>query len=185
MEKMKKYLLPIILCVVICVLVGVVVVLFLQQGTPAETNPPATQGVGGGVGLIVDPNANADGKLETEAQKVDGIAIPGWGALTIPAGQRENIIANFHNPAENAGKYYLTFELSLTNEDGSKGEVIYKSGLVEPGKYIQTITLNKALEAGTYDVNMFVQPYNMADKTPTNNMNSKMKLVVVEPKSAG
>ena len=139
---------------------------------------------GGGVGLVVDGNAN-DNKLETEAEKVDGIAIPGWGSLTIPAGQTKDIVANFNNPAENAGKYYLTFELALLNADGSKGEVLYKSGLLEPGKYIQTITLSRALEAGEYEANMFVQPYKMSDKSPTNNMNSKMKLIVVTPKTAG
>ena len=181
---MKKIIAAILLCATLCVMfIG------CAQGTyngPAETviiTVPAETNNGGGVGLVVDKDA-ADDKLETEAEKVDGIAIPGWGALTIPAGQTENIVANFNNPSENAGKYYLTFELSLLNADGSKGEVLYKSNLIEPGKYIQTIKLNRALEAGEYEANMFVQPYKMSDKTPTNNLNSKMKLIVVSPKSA-
>ena len=139
---------------------------------------------GGGVGLVVDPNAN-DQALQTDPVEVPGIAIPGWGTLKIPAGQKDNIIANFNNPDENAGKYYLQFELSLLNSDGSKGEVLYKSGLVEPGKYIQTISLSRALEAGEYEANMFVQPYKMSDQSPTNNLNSKMKLIVVNAGTAG
>ena len=172
---MKKIIAAILLCVVVSVMLISCAPQYIYVEKPGNN--------GGGVGLIVDTGAK-DSALQTEPQKVDGIAIPGWGALTIPAGQKDNIVANFNNPSENAGKYYLTIELSLINADGTKGEVLYKSGLVEPGKYVQTITLNKALEAGEYEANMFVQPYKMSDRTPTNNLNSKMKLIVVNPKSA-
>ena len=93
---------------------------------PEETRPTS----GGGVGLIVDPDQGD--YVAPETQQQSGIAIPGWGEITLPPNQTE-IVVDFYNPEANEGKYYLTFELYLTNDDGSK-DVLYKSNLIEPGK---------------------------------------------------
>ena len=171
---MKK----IMAAILLCAMLGIMLVSCAPKIIYVDKEPQ-----GGGVGLVVDPNANNEA-LQTDPVEVPGIAIPGWGTLKIPAGQKDNSIANFNNPAEHAGKYFLKFELSLTKADGTK-EVLYTSGLVEPGKYIQTISLSRALEAGEYEANMFVQPYKISDQSPTNNLNSKMKLIVVNAGTSG
>ena len=135
------------------------------------------QTVGGGVGLIVDPNAGDYEAPETQAGE-GGIAIPGWGEITMPPNQTDNIVVDFYNPEANEGKYYLMFELYLTNADGSK-DVLYKSDLVPPGKHIQRIKLAHGLAEGEYEATMFVQPYKMdGTLTSTNNLNAKTKLIV-------
>ena len=96
----------------------------------------------------------------------------------MPPNQTENIVVDFYNPEQNDGKYYLTFELYLTNEDGSK-DVLYKSDLIPPGKHIQRITLAHALEVGEYEATMHVQPYKMdGSLASTNNLDAKTKLIV-------
>lgn len=60
--------------------------------------------------------------------------------------------------------YYMTFTLCLSDND----EVLYQSGLVAPGNYIQKMELNKALEAGSYDAYVLIQPYKSDKKTVTN-----------------
>ena len=109
----------------------------------------------------------------------DSVAVPGWGGMTIPIGTKDIKRVDFYNPAENAGKYYLQFELSLVNEDGTKGEMLYKSDLVAPGQHINSVTFSRGLEEGEYTANMFVQPYRMlSDPTPTNNTSHNLTLVV-------
>jgi len=141
-----------------------------KKPTPTETQ------LGGGVGLVIDPNQGDYVAPETETQL--GIAIPGWGEITLPPNQTENIVVDFYNPEANEGKYYLSFELYLENEDGSK-DILYKSNLIEPGKHIQKITLNHALEKGEYEAVIHVQPYKFdGTLAATNNLDAKCKLVV-------
>lgn len=124
--------------------------------------------------LPIDPNGGDYTEPSTSQSPGSGIAIPGWGSITIPS-EKADVTVNFTNPDANAGKYYLTFQLVLENS----GEVLYTSGLVPPGKVIQKITLSRALEAGTYDAIVKVQPYKMNnEKTPTNNADMKTKLIV-------
>lgn len=114
-----------------------------------------------------------------EDTEEDGIAIPGWGKLYLDANETRATV-DFYNPKENAGQYYLTFELRLPDpQDGSSYEVLYKSGLVKPDLHIQQIQLSRPLEAGTYDAIIHVQPYRMDDQqTPTNNADMKTVLIV-------
>ena len=150
-----------------CMLVG------CKQKQPVET------GGGGGVGLIVDPNQGD--YVAPEKETAVGIAIPGWGEITLPPNTTD-IVVDFYNPEENAGRYYLTYELRLPNENEPSGyEVLYKSGLIEPGKHIQRITLTHGLPEGEYEGTIHVQPYKMDAKfTPTNNADLKTKLIVVD-----
>ena len=109
-----------------------------------------------------------------DSQPDDGIAIPGWGTIELPAGQTD-VSVYFPNPEANADRFYLTFELRLKET----GEVLFASGLVPPGKVIQNITLSRPLEAGTYLAEIHVQPYRMdAATTPTNNADMETELIV-------
>jgi hypothetical protein len=103
-----------------------------------------------------------------------GVAIPGWGSITIPANQT-SVAVDFYNPEANDGQYYLTYEMRLADGD----ELLYSSGLIPPGKHIQQITLSRALDAGNYDVVLHVQPYRMNEElSPTNNADMNTELIV-------
>ncbi len=126
-----------------------------------------------GGGLVIDPNAGEYVKPE----QPPGVAIPGFGKMTIPENTKELKGINLYNPIENEGWYYLTFKLSLLDKEGAVSEVLYASQLVPPGQYIQDITISRGLKAGTYDAVMQVQPYRIADNSPTNNADLRMTII--------
>ena len=130
-----------------------------------------------GGGLVIDPNAG-DYVAPELKEGEQGVAIPGWGSMTIPANTQVLDMVDFHNPERNAGLYYLTFKLGLINSNGEISEVLWESQAVPPGKHIQKITMSRGLPAGTYDAVVHVQPYRMSDETPTNSANMKTKLIV-------
>lgn len=70
--------------------------------------------------------------------------------------------------------YYMTFKLCLSDTD----EVLYESGLVEPGMYIQEIEINRSLSAGDYDAYVFVQPYRSDRTTKCNSGKVNLELHV-------
>ena len=127
-----------------------------------------------GTGLVVDPNAGE----YVEPTPAPGVTIPGFGSMTIRANTKELKGINLYNPIENEGWYYLTFKLCLLDENGDVSETLYESQLVPPGLYLQDITLSRGLSAGTYDAVMSVQPYRVADKSPTNNADLRMTIIV-------
>ena len=154
----------VLMAVVAAVAVGVTL-LITQPWAGGEENPS-------GGGLIIDSGAG-DYVEPTLGPPAQGVAIPGWGSVTIPANQ-QTVSVDFYNPEANEGLYYLTYKLSLADT----GEVLYESNAIPPGKHIQTITLSRALPAGTYDAMIHVQPYRIADETPTNNADMKTTLNV-------
>lgn len=81
-----------------------------------------------------EEESNADGAL---------INVKGFGELKFKANQTKQKV-NFNNPSNN--KCYMVFTLYMP--DGSK---IYESKLVEPGKAIYEINVNRNLEKGTYE----------------------------------
>ena len=163
--------------------VGILAVLLILCGTwiiwgGVPFFPAAAPNDGGsssqGGGLVIDPNA---GEF-VEPERAPGVTIPGFGSMTIPANTKELKGINLHNPTKNEGWYYLTFKLCLLDKNGAVSEVLYESQLVPPGKYIQDITLSRGLAKGEYNAVMKVQPYRIADKSPTNNADLKMKIIV-------
>ena len=165
------------------ILAGILAVLLILCGTVIIWGgvpffPAAAPNDGGsssqGGGLVIDPNA---GEF-VEPERAPGVTIPGFGSMTIPANTKELKGINLHNPTKNEGWYYLTFKLCLLDKNGAVSEVLYESQLVPPGKYIQDITLSRGLAKGEYNAVMKVQPYRIADKSPTNNANLKMKIIV-------
>ena len=63
--------------------------------------------------------------------------------------------------------YYMTFALYIKNADG-EDELLYQSGLVAPGNYIQKMELTRALTKGTYNAYVKIQPYYDDKATPAN-----------------
>ena len=127
-----------------------------------------------GTGLVVDPNAGEFVK----AEQPPGVAVQGFGRLTIPANTEKLMGVNLYNPIENEGWYYLTFKLCLLDKNGEVSETLYESQLVPPGLYLQDITISRGLAKGEYDAVMHVQPYRIDDLSPTYNADLKMTLVV-------
>ena len=165
-----------LLAVVVLAVVAALVWKYAQpEAIPAATATPAPT-----VELQIDPNA---GELvtPTPAPTEPGVAIPGWGSITLPAGVTE-AATTLKNPEANADWYYLTFEMRLPTVDEETGEesyeVLFTTGLIPPGQYCNQVTLTRALEPGEYNVILHVQPYRMSDKTPTNNADTETVLIV-------
>lgn len=160
-QKSNKGLMITIIVLLAVIIIGGGIFAFLFM-TGAFTQQEVTGGVG------YDPTATDI----QNAVSLPGVAIPGWSKMTIPADTRE-IAVDFFNPESNAGYYSMTFELSLEKT----GEVLFTSGLILPGKRLTIVTLNAPVPAGEYDAILTVQPYTLTDMEPTNNLQSKMKLV--------
>ena len=155
----------VLMAVVAAVAVGVT--LLITQPWAGDDSPS-------GGGLIIDSGAgDYVAPTQKPTQSEPNVAIPGWGSISIPANQ-QTVSVDFYNPERNEGLYYLTFKLTLSDT----GEVLYESNAVPPGKHIQTITLSRALPAGSYAAVIHVQPYRMSDETPTNNVDVKTTLNV-------
>ena len=171
--------------IVLLALLAVTVGLFVWQnqsanrGAPEATLSPTVE-PSPTVELQIDPNA---GELvtPTPAPTEPGVAIPGWGSITLPAGVTE-AATTLKNPEANEGWYYLTFEMRLPTVDEETGEesyeVLFTTGLIPPGQYCNQVTLTRALEAGECNVNLHVQPYRRSDKTPTHNADTETRLIV-------
>ena len=103
-----------------------------------------------------------------------GIVIPGYETLRLPAGKTEAAV-RLENPEENAGRYYLTYEIRLKETD----ELLAATGFIPPGQSVLGITLSRSMKAGRYGAILHVQPYRMdASQSETNNANFDTTLIV-------
>ena len=164
----------------LAVAVLAVVAVLIWKSTQPEAAPTVTAAPTATAELEIDPNAGAL-ITPTPAPTEPGVAIPGWGSITLPAGVTE-ASTTLKNPEANADWYYLTFEMRLPTVDEETGaesyEVLFTTGLIPPGQYCNKVTLTRALEPGEYNVILHVQPYRISDKTPTNNADMETLLVV-------
>ena len=169
----KWKILTIILAVLLILFGGTIIIWGIVPNFPADA--PNSQGQSPqGSGLVIDPNAGE----YVPPTPAPGVKIPGFGKLTIPANTKEVIGINLYNPEENEGWYYLTFKLSLLDENEEVSETLYESQLVPPGLYLQDITLSRGLAKGEYEAVMHVQPYRVSDMSPTNNANLRLTIIV-------
>lgn len=172
-KKSKKNIILILLLLLIVILL---VLLLWKIWNNDDFKEPTDTDQTGGVHLEIDPNASE--YKEPEKESSQGVAIPGWGTINLPANQTD-VTVDFFNPEANKDLYYLTFEIRLLDDSEAGYEVLYTSGLVEPTLHVQKITLNRALSEGSYDAVIHVQPYRMDEKkTPTNNADMKTTLIV-------
>ena len=168
----KKWKILVVILAVLLILCGTWII---WGGVPffpaAAPNDGGSSSQGGG--LMIDPDAGE----YVEPERPPGVAIPGFGTMTIPANTKELKGINLHNPIENEGWYYLTFKLCLLDENEQVSDVLYASQLLPPGLYIQDITLSRGLAKGEYDAVMKVQPYRIADTSPTNNADLSLTII--------
>lgn len=176
-QQAKRMQLIVALLAVAVLAVGAVLI---WKSTQPEAAPTVTAAPTATAELEIDPNAGAL-ITPTPAPTEPGVAIPGWGSITLPAGVTE-AATTLKNPEANADWYYLTFEMRLPTVDEETGaesyEVLFTTGLIPPGQYCNKVTLTRALEPGEYNVILHVQPYRISDKTPTNNADMETVLVV-------
>lgn len=169
----QRPVLLIVLVAVIVLLLALVAYLLLGGGlsgtSPTATDAPTATPT---LKLEIDPNAGAL-ITPTPAPQEPGVAIPGWGSMTLPAGVTE-VATSMQNPTANEGYYYLTFELRLKDT----GEVLFTTGLIPPGQYCNQVTLTRPLEPGQYAAVLHVQPYRISDQSPTNNADMETVLIV-------
>lgn len=117
----------------------------------------------------LDPNAVA--QTDGTAEKPEGIRIPGYPKITIPADTKD-VAMNLKNPEGNP--CYFTFEIVLTDEE----ESLYQSKMVEPGKAITNVTLSRALEKGEYPAMIKITTTSLSDGSTMNGANVETVLVV-------
>lgn len=181
--RKSSKLVPILIAIVAALAVVIVLLLMKYQaasgGMAAGTETEAAAAVTEAKEKpSLDAAAGEYQDTETEKSAVaPGIAIPGWGSITLPADTtKAEGCVDFYNPEANAGWYYLTYEIRIPDESGNL-ETIYQSGLIEPGKHIQSIELTRALSAGEYDAVIHVQPYSLDEELNALN-NADMKTLL-------
>ena len=116
------------------------------------------------VNTVPDKENNIASLNDNNAEQ-QTIILPGFAELDI--NNPGKLLCNLNED------FYLQFNIILKDTD----ELIYSSGLVEYGGYINAIELNKELQKGEYDAIVFIQPYDMAmNKTNSAQLNVKIKL---------
>lgn len=121
----------------------------------------------------IDPGAKdySGAKPEDKGGEAEGIAIPGYPSIGLPADTKDVQVALL-NPKDNP--CYFTFELVLKDTD----ENLYTSKLVPPGKAVTEITLSRALENGEYDATIKITTSSLTDQSPMNGANVETVLIV-------
>ena len=99
--------------------------------------------------------------------------MPGYPELTFPAGE-SRIELVLPNPLNNP--CYFRYTLTIAETD----EVLYESELIEPGKMVKELTLNRALPKGAYTLRITIDTFSLADGTTP--MNGGVQEVTVTVK---
>jgi hypothetical protein len=125
----------------------------------------------GGLSLTLDENMKAYTGREPDDMGGEGIKIPGYGTVTLPAGTTD-VKMILLNPEGNP--CYFTFELVVD------GETRFTSNLVEPAMCIEDLKLTKPLKKGRYTAILKLSTYSLDESlTPMNGANVEFDLVVV------
>lgn len=123
---------------------------------------------------VTDDNGNETGETEKSIQAI----APFEETKNVTVTCEDGTVKSF-NVQGMQNYYYMTFALYLDNSaNGGEDELLYQSGLVEPGMYIQQMEMARALDAGTYEAYVVIQPYQSDKTTPTNSGTVKITLTV-------
>lgn len=109
---------------------------------------------------------------DQEGSVADGIQIPGYKSITIPAGTKD-VSVELMNPEENQVYFQISFYLPDTEE------TIYTSKMIKPGQHLYEITLEKEMAAGEYPLTVRYDTFS-ADEvmTPRNVAEVNCTLIV-------
>lgn len=147
----NKIFIVIIICLCAVIIAGLIYFMKLKGGSDSAFKPD------------LDPNAKTQTADDT-GEKPTGIRIPGYPSITIEA-DKKDVQMNLMNPEGNP--CYFTFEIVLNDTD----ETIYTSKMVEPGKAITEVTLDKALAAGEYPATIKITTASLTDGSAMNGAN--------------
>lgn len=139
-DKKRRFILIAVILLVIMA-AAVIAKLAAPKGEVTSFQPEFEEG---------QTQATSEGSVER------GITIPGYSTIPITAGTADVSIDLF-NPEENEVYFQITF--ILTDEE----EQIYQSKLIKPGDHLYDITLDRPLEAGTYDLTIRYDTFSMDD----------------------
>ena len=122
---------------------------------------------------IDDPIVDYTGPLVNQnPDDPSSIALPGYSALVFSANSKK-VTLELPNPSGNP--CYFQYALTVVET----GEEIYRSELLEPGKTVKDLTLNKALPAGTYTLRITIDTFSLLDgTTPMNGGVQEVELTV-------
>lgn len=164
----KKILIIVIIAALICAAGVFTAYQFGKKAVVSEAEQNAA-------GVTVDENAREwDKDLDAlSGKETEGIKIPGYGELTVPAGDK-NWNITLLNPKDN--NCYFVYSITIDDSD----EVLYESNYIEPGKAVTEFEVKKGLEAGEYKINLNIAAYSMDDEhTRLNGANVQADLHVV------
>lgn len=154
----------IIVILALAVVVGGVVV--YQQTRPKEVTNYDVE--------FEEEQVKDDEEKTTESGVGEGIQIPGYKSVKIPAGTKD-VSVELTNPEENKVYFEISFYLPDTEE------TIYKSKLIKPGQTLYDITLEREMEAGEYPLVIKYATYTADEEmTPRNGAEVNCTLVVEE-----
>lgn len=179
----KKTKTIIILLVIIAAAAAIICIWALNRQAPAEQSKGPVERVSGSSAFL-DPNAEnwsidvPEEMAEEVAAAAEGneLLIPGYSWAEMKEGDL-TLSLSVGNPEENT--CYLKAALIVETEEGD--QILYESGLFEPGKGVKELTLTQTLPAGTYDARVLFQGYTMDDeKKELNSADSAFKLYVAK-----
>lgn len=113
-------------------------------------------------GVVFDDNAEEYTPVDFVDDGEEGIAIPGYSTIYFPEGEKE-VEITLYNPEKNN----CLFEFELYIED--EGDPIAATGLIEPGKAVQSVELSEPLQAGNYELKIKVNTYTIDTQSKLNN----------------
>lgn len=133
------------------------------------------------VRMELDPNVQVGvlsgdtATLEELQQQVDE-GMLSFGINATPQFAKDTLQGNLmvENPPENGSR----FKVSVYRND--TGEKIYESGAVEPGQYLETVTLSTALEKGEYPCTAYFDAYNLADEGYLGRAGAEITVYILE-----
>lgn len=109
---------------------------------------------------------------DQEGSVADGIQIPGYKSITIPAGTKD-VSVELMNPEENQVYFQISFYLPDTEE------TIYTSKMIKPGQHLYEITLDKEMAAGEYPLTVRYDTFSADEAmTPRNGAEVNCTLIV-------
>lgn len=127
-------------------------------------------------GIAIEENVSDwDGSLKNVAgNESTGIKIPGYGQLTVDAGEKDWNITLVNLKDNNC---YFQYSITIGDEETP----IYESDYIEPGKAITEFEVADALDAGEYDMYLNIATYSMdGNNTRLNGASVKADLLVVD-----
>lgn len=124
-------------------------------------------------GVVLDPSAEPIPHTDAEESAAEGIRIPGYVTIQADASDQQAMV-DLMNPEGNP--CYFEYEISYADS----GDLIYQSGLIQPGMCINGFPLQHVPEEGDYPITIAIHTYSLKDgTTPMNGAEVRASLHVV------